>query len=271
MKIAVTGATGHVGITLCKALIADHYDVVGFYRNEAKTEPLKTLNMQLCQGDVLDASFLEQHLADVDVVINLAAMISIDGDPNGTVMKTNIEGPRNIVNCCEKLGIKQLIHFSSIHSLKYNADDDVVNEETPFYSGNKFSYKLSKAKGEQEAHKAVDKGIHLTVFRPTSIIGPNDYAPSEVGEILLNLYHGKMPSLLKTGFDWVDVRDIVTATIAALNIGSRPSGEVYMLSGHWHSLKELSLMGSAATGKKNGDHNVTYLGRLCLFTFYTSD
>ncbi len=249
MKIAVTGASGHVGINLCKALVQAGYQVTALYRNETKIEPLKHLDITFCRGEIHDSKFVERSLQGADLVIHLAAVISIEGDPDGSVYKTNVKGPESVVNACNKLGIKRLFHFSSIHALDYNPKDAIVNETTPYYLKDKFIYKKSKALGELEALKGVDKGIHVSIFRPTSIIGINDYALSEVGEIFINLHSGKMPAVLNTGFDWIDVADIVNTLLNAIRNNTTASGEIYMLSGNWHALQDLVQMATTATGK----------------------
>lgn len=52
MKIAVTGATDHIGNVLCRMLIENGHQVNALYRKD--TEPLKNLDLQLIQGDVRD-------------------------------------------------------------------------------------------------------------------------------------------------------------------------------------------------------------------------
>jgi len=52
--------------------------------------------------------------------------------------------------------------------------------------------------------------------------------------------------LIDGGFDWVDVRDVVSSMLAAEERGQR--GENYILSGRWYSISELAAFASAVTG-----------------------
>jgi dihydroflavonol-4-reductase len=81
------------------------------------------------------------------------------------------------------------------------------------------------------------KGLNVIVLNPTAVIGPNDYRPSLLGKAMIRFAQGRIPALVNGGYDWVDVRDIVNATLAALTQGE--PGSKYMLSGHWKSMKEL--------------------------------
>src|SRR5579872_6938818 len=95
MKIAVTGASGHLGNNLCRALIAAGYQVrVLIHRN---SHSLDGLSLTRFRGDVLDPESLKILFTDVDVVFHLAAKISINGDPDGSLMQTNVIGTKNVV------------------------------------------------------------------------------------------------------------------------------------------------------------------------------
>jgi dihydroflavonol-4-reductase len=53
--------------------------------------------------------------------------------------------------------------------------------------------------------------------------------------------------LVEGGYNWVDVRDVVSGAIQAERLA--PSGRRYILSGHWHSVSEVAQMTAAITGK----------------------
>ena len=54
--------------------------------------------------------------------------------------------------------------------------------------------------------------------------------------------------LVNGGYDWVDVRDICDAVINAIHLDK--SGERYLVSGGWKSLKDLSKTIADVTGRK---------------------
>ena len=106
MKIAVTGASGHIGNVVCRQLVEEGYNVNALYNKDQRS--LEDLNINLFQGSVLNKSDLEHLIDGVDVVIHCAAIISIDGDPQGIVFKTNTEGPKNILDVSIQKGVKKI-------------------------------------------------------------------------------------------------------------------------------------------------------------------
>lgn len=248
LKLAVTGSTGHVGAALLKALTKEGYEVIAIYRNELKLNLLEGSFSQKRQGDVLDFEFLKDAFLGCDAVIHLAGVISIDGDPDGQVMKVNVEGTRNVVEACMAAGVKKLIHFSSIHSMMYDEYSPIVNEESPLADATCTKYDYSKALGELEVQKGVEKGLEACILNPTGIIGPYDYWGSHSGNMLLDLFNGTMPALVKGGFDWVDVRDVAKAAILALEKGKK--GEKYLIGGHWAMAMDLANLAHRVSGRK---------------------
>ena len=84
------------------------------------------------------------------------------------------------------------------------------------------------------------------IVNPTGIVGPNDFGPSRMGKVVLQLARRSLPSLIAGGFDFVDVRDVVAGLLAARDRGR--TGENYILGGHWHSFTEIARMVTDATG-----------------------
>jgi len=76
------------------------------------------------------------------------------------------------------------------------------------------------------------------VLSPTAIIGPADPEPGLTGKAVLQLIHHKIPALVPGGYNWIDVRDVVSTAISAIE--KARSGQKYLVAGTWHSLKELS-------------------------------
>jgi len=246
MRIAVTGANGHVGVNLCKSLLELNHEVRAL--SHKNTQGLKGLPLELVKGDILDYQSLKILLKDVDVVYHLAARISISGDSDGMVFKINADGTQNIVNAASECSVKRLIHFSSIHAFQQKPHDILLDETRPLVESNGFAYDLSKATGERYVIQGVKNGLDTIILSPAAIIGPSDPQPSLIGNAVLQLYHNKIPALVPGGYNWVDVRDVVSGAISAIHRG-RP-GEKYLLSGHWHSLEEFSELIHRYSGKK---------------------
>lgn len=237
MIAAVTGPSGHVGANLIRHLIDRGWTVRALIHQDQKG--IQGLDIEKVDGDVLNKQTLEECFQGVDVVFHLAGRISIEGDPGGHVYRTNVEGTKNVVEASLYCQVKKLIHFSSIHAfnpipLEKEVDESRGEDNRPTTA----HYNRSKVESEYEVRKAIDKGLDAVILNPTSIIGPYDFAPSLMGETFLKLYHGELMALSAGGFDFVDVRDVCQAAIAAVDYGKK--GENYLLSGQWLSVKELA-------------------------------
>ena len=232
----VTGASGHVGNNLVRALIAEGRAVrVLVHRNIAA---LKDLNVEQVAGDVRDIDSLNHAFQGADVVYHVAGLVSIDDDCWPKVESVNVSGVDNVVSACFKAGVKRLVHFSSIHAIDQRPYNKPVDESRPLTGSSHPPYDRSKAAGEMIVLNGVSRGLNAVIVAPTGIIGPFDFQPSHTGQMLLSLARGRLPILVDGGFDWVDVRDVVAGAIHAESKGAR--GNKYILSGRWASLAELA-------------------------------
>lgn len=247
MLVAVTGASGHVGANLVPELLARGAKVRALIHGDDRA--IAKLDVERVRGDVTDLEAVRALVRGAERVFHLAAKISIDPAERPLVQKVNIEGPRNMVAACKEAGVKRLVHFSSIHAYSADPRSEEISEERPLASGpGLLPYDESKSGGEQVVRDAIAAGLDAVIVNPTAVLGPLDYGPSHMGEVLQDLYHGRIPGVPAVGFNFVDVRDIVTGAIAAAE--KAPSGARYLLAGHWHAFPELLQMITAATGRK---------------------
>jgi dihydroflavonol-4-reductase len=95
-------------------------------------------------------------------------------------------------------------------------------------------------------HKGIARGLDAVIVNPTAVVGPHDYRPSHMGQVILALCHRRLPSLMAGGFNWVDVRDVVAGALAAEQRAA--TGNSYLLSGHWVPVRELADTVAELTG-----------------------
>jgi dihydroflavonol-4-reductase len=245
MKIAVTGANGHVGANLCRILLTEGHQVKALVHKHQ--DALKGLGIELIQGSVNDPEALRKLFKGVEIVFHLAALISIDGQKE-RLLKVNYEGTKNLISIIKENGVRRLIHFSSIHTLKHFPFNEPMDETRPLMTAGPTWYEVTKAKAEEMVLEATFSGLDAVVINPTAIIGPNDFKPSLVGTVLIRLYKNSLPALVPGGYNWVDVRDVVRGAIAAMDSGKK--GERYILGGKWVSVRDLAMTVQQVTGKK---------------------
>ena len=243
----ITGASGQIGGVLTRAL-ANKYgprQVRAIFRKRRGTAA--DLDIAWVKGDILNKQSLIAAFAGAETVYHLAALVSIGSVRAREFHRTNVLGTRNVVEAALECGVRRLVHVSSIHAYDQHPLDKVLDESRrPVDSPRHLPYDRSKAAGEVEVRRGIARGLDAVILNPTSVLGPYDGAPSPMGQLFLDLHRRRLPALIAGGYDWVDVRDVVAATMAAET--QARCGENYLLSGHWHTVRELADLTQQATG-----------------------
>jgi dihydroflavonol-4-reductase len=244
MKVAVTGASGHIGNCLVQELRKLGAGIkVLVYNSSAVPD---ATDVEIIRGNLLEPESLMNLCQGTEVVFHLAAQIAIDNRSSRNVYETNVTGTKNILMAAKQSGVRKFIHFSSIHAFQIESPGQLLDENNSLVESDKTIYEFTKAEGEREVIKAVKEGLNAVILNPTAVIGPFDYKSSLLGQALIKIYQSKLPFLVSGGYNWVDVRDVVSASIHAIESGRK--GEKYILSGVFCSLKELSAMISSISG-----------------------
>lgn len=245
MLTVVTGASGFLGGALVRTLLAQDRQVraVDLQRGPG----LAGLDLEWMPADVLDTSNLEAAFQGATVVYHLAAVISVTGDPTGRVWAVNVNGVRNVAETALSVGVRRLVHCSSVHAYDLEVGEHRVTETSPRATAAGLPvYDRSKVAGEAALQEVIDRGLDAVIVNPTGVIGPYDFGPSRMGWVFLALFRRRLPALIDGGFDWVDVRDVASSMVAAEAHG--PRGENYLLPGHRLSLPELAGVAEQVTG-----------------------
>ncbi|MGD9115557.1 MAG: NAD-dependent epimerase/dehydratase family protein [Dehalococcoidia bacterium] len=245
--IVVTGAAGHAGANLVRALAAQGRPVRALAHLDRRA--LEGLDIEVVSGDIRDPDSLLEAFKGAEVVYHLAAVIAIGNEPFSLLESVNVGGTRNVVEACLRCGVRRLVHFSSIHTLTDTSNGSPVDEACPLVASRRYpAYDRTKAAAEGAVYRGIEEGLDAVIISPTAIIGPHDYKPSHFGEALLRLANGQLPALVSGGFNWVDARDVVFGAMRAEEIA--PCGAKYLLSGHWVALREVAKMAAELTGVK---------------------
>lgn len=112
MRIAIIGAYGLIGSYVSARLAADGHGVVGIGRDiDAARRRFPALEWRLAdmaKASVADWSVL---LADTDAVINCAG--ALQDSPRDDLKAVHIEGVRRLIEACEGIGVRRLVHISA--------------------------------------------------------------------------------------------------------------------------------------------------------------
>lgn len=252
MKIAIVGASGHIGNNLARIALAHGHTVKALCPDATTAKSLKDLTIEKFDIDILKATKLTEIFHDCDAVFNLAGMISIKPDKNRKVHELNVTGASNCAKAAYEAGVKKFIHLSSIHAYTRFPLHEYLNENRTLAIGNdEFDYDRSKALSEQAVLNYQQKGLDATILQPTGIIGLNQWdlkAGSPMSAVLLKAFKTPIHITTGGGFNWVDVRDVCETALRAISLGK--NGESYILGGHWLSNQELFKLIRPISNKK---------------------
>jgi len=245
-KVAVTGASGHIGANLVRELISRGYEVVVLIRRTILA--LEGLDVVKVHGDLSDQQSLRRAFRGVEQVYHLAAHISIQTSERDKLESVNVEGTRNVIKACHTEAVSTLIYFSSIHALDMRPLDQAVTEENPLLGSRKYGgdYEYSKARAENLVRENRNGALSIRIIYPTAVLGPNDFNLSLFGQAILKMAQGRLPALVPGGFDWVDVRDVAWGAVEVAEKGV--DGDRYILSGNYLSVSQVAAVVAELTG-----------------------
>lgn len=248
-KVLVTGGTGFLGAYLLRELLQKGYQVRAIRREASPMHSVESIQHQVewVIGDMLDLSSVEDAMEGIEKVYHAAAIVSFNPKDAERMIHTNTEGTANIVNTALSMGIKKMLHVSSIAALGRKENQSQMDESTQWEnSSHNSSYAISKFKAECEVWRGVEEGLNATIINPSMIMGPG-------------FWHNGTPKMFtqvnkglrfcpKGANGFVDVRDV--AKIAVQLTESEISGERFIVNSENLSYKSLFTQMAKALGKQ---------------------
>ncbi|MCZ6535127.1 MAG: NAD-dependent epimerase/dehydratase family protein [Chloroflexi bacterium] len=248
MKVLVTGATGFIGGNLVRALKARGYDVRALVRDQSSTLTLENTGVEVVPGDVRDRESVARALEGCQAVFHCAALYTFWSLKPQEVYQVNVKGTKTVFEEALKSGVKGAVYTSTVSTIGIPKKGVGTEEMEPSPRDLIGHYKRSKYQGEKEALRAASKGMPEVVVNPTAPVGPWDVKPTPTGGIVLDFLRGRIPAYVNTGMNMVDVEDVATGHILALEKGQ--PGQRYILGNRNMTLKELLRTLESITGKK---------------------
>lgn len=246
MKIAVTGAAGHIGSAVCRELLNRGYEVAALVHSDFSA--IRDLPVATVKGDVLNRESLKELIGQCDAVIHTAGMIELGYRFVRKLYDVNVVGTKNVLETASELGTEKIVHFSSVHAFSHQPPATPIDESRPFVTDQSVFYDQTKRDGHILAREAAQNGQHVVIVCPTSAVGPPDHKPSKLGKAVIDICRGSVPAVVKGGFDFADVRDMANGAVSALEKGR--SGETYILGGKYYTIKAFSDLVLEAKGTK---------------------
>lgn len=236
--VFLTGATGFIGSHIARALIDRGFKVRALVRKNSRLDNLAGLPIEICQGDLLDASSLKNGISGCCHVYHAAANYVLWSKDPAELYRINVDGTKNIFEACLAQGVKRIVYTSSVGALGIPKNGTPGDEETPVSIGDMIGhYKRSKFLAEQEAIRYAKAGLPVVIVNPSTPVGSRDIKPTPTGKMIVDFLNGRMPAYVDTGLNLIDVEDVAIGHILACEKGK--PGERYILGHKNMSLKEI--------------------------------
>ena len=246
MKMLVTGANGHVGFGVCKALLAHGHEVRASIRSAddaAKADPLRALGIDdIVSLDVRALEPFVEACRGMDVLIHVAATYAMRPAEAQSMLRDSTEGAANAVRAAAGAGVPKVVLTSSVAALpRVRATDPPVTEEQ-WATDLGVPYFRAKTEGEQAAWRAAEEtGVKLATILPGTVGGPDFLRRTPSLGLIESIMLGSMRlGAPNTNLAYVDVRDVAAAHVLAAE--RDVSGRFIIANDHAPEMRELSLL-----------------------------
>jgi len=237
----ITGATGLLGATLTRALVARGAEVRIFRRPTSSLQLLgETADaVDHAVGDLTDPLSVRSALQGIRWVYHAGALIRFGGASDRAALRAvNVEGTAHVVNSALAEGVERLLHVSSMAALgRPTQGDGLVDESDPWAnSAERSVYAVSKRDSELEVHRGIAEGLDAVIVNPALIFGQGR-SGENTQRMVEAVRSERVPAVPPGGTNVVDVRDVADGCIRAMHLGK--TGERYFLGSENLSFREI--------------------------------
>ena len=247
MRVLVTGGSGHLGANLVRRLL-DEGQQVRVLERSGGGEALAGLDAEVVGGDLRDAAAVRGAVRGCRRVYHCAAKVSSAEGQQREIYASNVLGTRHLLRAALAEGVERVVvtgSFSAVGHDPTRPSDESVPVD-PF--ARLLPYQRSKVAVEHECLKAVVEGLDVVIATSCAILGPHDYKPSRMGQLMLDFARGRLRAYVPGGFEFVAARDIVQGHRLAMDKGR--TGHKYIFATAFKTVDELMAVYEDVTGRR---------------------
>lgn len=217
-KILITGGTGFLGSYIIRYLLQQGCtQLIATRRSTSQFNLLvgQEDQVQWVEADITDYKAMEPLIAETDIIIHAAAMVSFVDKDADALIRINAQATGQLVDLALRNGMPKFLFVSSVAALGRTDTGQLINEDT-LWTDSKLNskYAISKQWGEREVWRGHAEGLSMAIVNPSFIIGGGNW-----NEGPTHLYQkiDRGLSFYPTGTNGVvDVRDVATMIISML-------------------------------------------------------
>lgn len=245
MRVMITGSTGFVGSHAVRAVLAAGHEVRLLVRSASKVDDVLGAGLidpaDVVVGDMTDPVAVADALDGCDACLHTAAVVGVSGG-SGDLSK-NTDGARTVLGQAVAAGCDPVIYTSTV-GIFVPPVEPIIGSTSPL-ADPRSNYGRSKIGAEHYTRGLEDVGAPIVVFYPGGVTGPDQpVLDSNMEGIAESLSKG-LPVCRTGGVTVIDVRDLASAFVAALQPGRGPrrymAGGVYFdWDAYAHLLQQVS-------------------------------
>jgi dihydroflavonol-4-reductase len=228
MNVLVTGGNGLLATHIISQLLRGGATVRCTVRNKKKFRLPEHTLLEVVEGDITDAAFLERVTSGCDYIIHAAAQTPGIITDEKVFQHVNFTGTQHVMQAAVKHRIKKVIYVSTANTLGYGSANNPGHEASEFKAPFTYSiYAQTKHQAEQLV-LSYRHQLEVVVVNPTFLLGPH-IEETGSGQLLYRAYKKKVVFYPPGGKNIVHVEDVAIAIVKVLAKGR--SGERYLLAG----------------------------------------
>ena len=237
MRVLVTGAAGFVGLNIVKACMEAGHETFAHVRAGSNLTWLDQMGATCREADILDAEGMKKAAEGVEAIIHCAAHTSGFRKDRDLVMRTNIDGAKNVVEAALANGVRRIVYTGTTSTVGSHSDGRPADETVPVNGYRaKSQYAVSKLAAEKIILEARQRGLEVIVLKPAEVLGAFDYR-FQWGTVVKMVHDGKLPFLPLGAASFCHAEEVGRAHVTALTGGR--DGESYILAGTDTPLPEM--------------------------------
>ena len=239
MKLIVTGGAGFIGSNFVHYVARERpdwqitvLDALTYAGNRENLAGLDPEHVTLVEGNIIDATLVDELVASHDVVVHYAAESHNDNSLQNPrpFLDTNIIGTYTILEAVRKHN-KRLHHVSTdeVYGDLELDNPNRFTEMTPYNPSSPYS---STKAGSDMLVRAWGRsfGVKATISNCSNNYGPFQHVEKFIPRQITEILEGRRPKLYGTGEnvrDWIHTEDHSSAVLAILERGEL--GETYLI------------------------------------------
>ena len=186
-------------------------------------------NLDIRIGNIYDEDVVSASMSGIEKVFHVAAIYRTSGISDQVYWDTHVKATELLMEAALKENVKIFVHTSTVGVHGDVGNGEAANENSPYSPGD--IYQITKLEAEKKVHQFhKEKGLPISVIRPTAIYGPGDLRLLKLFKIAKN----KISPILGPGkikYHMVYIDDLVNAFILASE-KKEAIGEAFIIGGN---------------------------------------